>query len=174
MCFLFMVKHCRAGRFSGEKGPQKKTYILIVVSVAQWNDSWKSLAHGPEYQMENHLKILKSLRNSAHKRLFSKKSGTISKNVLVKNFARVLFAGEGVWKSVAHGPKYQIENHQKCVQNSAHKRFFLPNIWNNIQKYAGKFSQKHFVCRWGCLKIISTWTKISNWKSPKMCTKFSS
>ena len=42
----------------------------------------KSLAHGPKYQIKNRQKIV---QNSAHKRLFSKKSGTISKNVLEKN-----------------------------------------------------------------------------------------
>ena len=42
-----------------------------------------------------------------------------------KIFAKtVLFAGDGVLKSLAHGPKYQIKNHQKIVQNSAHKRLF--------------------------------------------------
>ena len=41
-----------------------------------------------------------------------------------KNFARVLFGGEGVSKSLAHGQKYQIENHLTSVQNSVDKRFF--------------------------------------------------
>ena len=63
-----------------------------------------------------------------------------------KNFARVLFGGEGVSKSLAHGPKYQVKNHQQSVQNSAHKRFF-PKIWNNLQKSAGEnFARVLFAC----------------------------
>ena len=51
--------------------------------------------------------------------------------------ARVLFGGEGVSKSLAHGQKYQIENHPKSVQNSVDKRFFP-----FFQKYAGRKNAK--------------------------------
>ena len=113
----------------------------------------KSLAHGPKYQVQNHQK---SVQSSAHN-VFSQKIWNNLQKSAGKNFARVLFGGEGVSKSLAHGQKYQIENHLKSVQNSVDKRFSL------FSKMCWKKNCKNsFVCKWGRLKIISTWTKISN------------
>ena len=103
---------------------------------------WKSLAHGPKYQIKNHQKIVKKINMNG----CFPKNLELSSKICWKKFANVLFARDGVWKSVAHGPKYQVKNHQKSVQNSAHKRFF-PKIWNNLQKSAGKnFARVLFAC----------------------------
>ena len=87
----------------------------------------KSLAHGPKYQVKNH-QI--SVQNSAHTRFCPK---FLEQSAKICWEAGVLFGGEGVSKSLAHGQKYQIENHPESVQNSVDKRFF-PFSKNVLEK----------------------------------------